>query len=217
MRPTPPRSPDAWTAGGPGLKVKDLRFSYRGGPAVLDIDELDFPAGRISALVGPNGAGKTTLARVVCGLESADTVLLDGKKLGAAARRAASYIVMQDVSRQLFAESVEQEVGLGLGEVDAAVLLEAVGLAGLEERHPQSLSGGQRQRLVIASALARRPRVCVFDEPTSGVGREHLLAIAGLMRQMANDGVVVIVITHDDELVEACADRVVALPRIQDA
>lgn len=215
LAPTPERGADTWADDAPGLRVEGLRFGYHRGRTVLDIDRMDFPAGRITALTGPNGAGKTTLARIVCGLEPegrAGSVSLDGERLTRQRRREAAYIVMQDVARQLFTESVEHEVELGLDDVDARALLAEVDLAGLEGRHPQSLSGGQRQRLVIASAMARRPRVCVFDEPTSGVGREHLLAIAALMRRLADDGVVVIVITHDEELIEACADRVVALP-----
>ncbi|WP_448852091.1 ABC transporter ATP-binding protein [Corynebacterium sp. 335C] len=215
LAPTPAREPDPWADDAPGLRVEGLRFGYRRGQTVLDVDRMDFPASRITALTGPNGAGKTTLARIVCGLEKENrgaAVSLDGVRLTADKRRGRAYIVMQDVARQLFTESVEHEVELGLDGVDARALLAEVDLAGLEDRHPQSLSGGQRQRLVIASAMARRPRICIFDEPTSGVGREHLLAIGTLMRRLADDGVVVIVITHDEELVEACADRVIALP-----
>ncbi len=215
LTPTPAREPDPWACDAPGLRVEGLRFGYGRGTTVLDIGRMDFPAGRITALTGPNGAGKTTLARVVCGLEKEgrdSAVTLDGERLKPERRRDIAYIVMQDVARQLFTESVEHEVQLGLDDVDVPALLAEVDLAGLEDRHPQSLSGGQRQRLVIASAMARRPRICIFDEPTSGVGREHLLAIGSLMRRLADDGVVVIVITHDEELIEACADRVVALP-----
>ncbi len=142
--------------------------------------------------------------------------------LSEAARTRESYVVMQDVGRQLFSESVLDEVTLGLdakdrAEVDVAALLAGVQLTGMEQRHPQSLSGGQRQRLVIASAMAQPSRVTIFDEPTSGVGRAHLQAIAGQMRALAEAGHVVIVITHDEELIDSCADAALHLPDINHA
>lgn len=206
-----------------GLTLEDVRFGYRGHP-VLDIDLLHLPAGRISALVGPNGAGKTTLAKVICGLVAparGSRISLDGRPTTQRGRTAASYIVMQDVHRQLFADTVAGEVTLGLPDerCDAAAtasLLSGLDLGELAGRHPLSLSGGQKQRLVIASAMACRKRVYVFDEPTSGVDRNHLVAIAGRMRALARDGAVVILISHDLELLELCADRICTVHPLSD-
>ena len=205
--PTPVKLPPP-TA--PGLVIENLRYSVN-GTRILNIEHMLFPAGKVTALVGPNGVGKTTLARVLCGLaqpERGATISLQGTALSARQRIASSYIVMQDVGRQLFAESVESEVTLGVREkVDTAAILAAFDLDTLQDRHPHSLSGGQRQRLVMASAMAQRKQVYIFDEPTSGVGIEHLEAIAQQFKQLANSGAVVIVITHDQELVAACADH----------
>ncbi len=204
-----------------GLVLENVSFGYRRRP-VLRIDRLDLPAGRISAVVGPNGAGKSTLAKVVCGLlrpGRGSRIALDGRPTTVRSRIAASYIVMQDVNRQLFSDSVAGEVSLGLDDgrrVDVDSLLETNSLSQLADRHPQSLSGGQKQRLVIASAMACDKRVYVFDEPTSGVDQRHLVAISAQLRALADAGAVVLVISHDPELLELCADRIVTVRPLAD-
>lgn len=201
-----------------GLEVRDLRFSY-GRRRVLDIESLSFPSGSVTAVVGDNGAGKSTLCRVLVGLERAERgtwIGLDGARAGAGARLAASAMVMQDVHRQLFSDTVRGEVVLGLtpdhlGGVDVEALLERFALAEFADRHPLSLSGGQKQRLTVAAAVARGARVHVFDEPTSGVDHRQLVEIGAQLRDIAEGGGVVIVVTHDPELVAECADRIVHL------
>ena len=187
--------------GGQGLLVEDLVVE-RGGRRILDIASLRFPAGAITGVTGVNGIGKTTLARAVCRLQRARRgarVTLDGQEL----RHGQAFLVMQDVHRQLFAESVSQEA--------SAPQLERLDLAGLAERHPLSLSGGQKQRLVIATAVDQDARVIVLDEPTSGVDYRHLLTIAAELRSLADEGRVVVVISHDIEFLNECADHVIEI------
>ncbi|WP_278971681.1 ABC transporter ATP-binding protein [Mobiluncus mulieris] len=224
-------SPDVNDPSSRGLRLENLRFSY-GNHQILDIPDFTFPAGRISVLVGQNGVGKTTLSRVICGLAKASgQISLNGKPLSRRERQRLAYIVMQDVHRQLFADSVLAEVTLGQkpyrpghGEPASAQatrmtpppervqeILADLDLWDLRERHPLSLSGGQKQRLVIASALAWRKQVYIFDEPTSGVDYRHLLQIADQLRTLADTGAVVIVVTHDFELLEHAADTVIRL------
>lgn len=206
------------------LHLRNIRFAY-GRHEVLDIESATFPAGEVTALIGPNGSGKSTLARVICGLASpkrGGSIHLDGKEMGAGARRKASQMVMQDVGRQLFAATVEEEVTLGLPKstrehVNVPAILRSLELDHAAKRHPQSLSGGQRQRLAIATAKAENARVYVFDEPTSGVGWRHLQSIAGLLRQLAATNAVVIVITHDHEFIAEAATHIVDMRRINRA
>lgn len=209
-------------AGGPGagergIEIRDLRFSY-GRTLVTDIPHMELRRGEITALTGPNGAGKSTLARILTGLtrQDAGTISLDGRALSARARTRACAMVLQDVDRQLFGETVVADVTMGLGrtaraELDLASLFASTGLDGLEDRHPQSLSGGQRQRVAIAGATAQAADVYVFDEPTSGVGYSHLLGIVTILRSLARAGAVVLVITHDEELIDEAADTVLRL------
>lgn len=98
--------------------------------------------------------------------------------------------------------------------VDTPLLLKQSGLSGYEKCHPQALSGGQQQRLVIATARAQKSKVYIFDEPTSGVGWRHLKEIALHLRSLAAQGAVVIVITHDAELIEESATRLVNMENI---
>lgn len=206
-----------------GLEIKNLAFRY-GRAKVLDVANLAFPRGEVSILIGPNGAGKSTLARVITGLAKPDkgaNLFWDGQRTSTKDLLRRSYIVMQDVHRQLFSESVAAEVALGttkgqLSETDVAALLAEFDLAEQISRHPLSLSGGQKQRLVIASAVAAQKELYVFDEPTSGVDYRHLVAIGNRLRQLARQGAAVIVITHDAELIDECADRVVRLEPLPD-
>jgi energy-coupling factor transport system ATP-binding protein len=195
------------------LRLEDIRVHY-GRRLVLDIPSLDVHAGEVTMLVGPNGAGKSTLASVICGLLAPDKggrILLNGKAMNERARLAASAMVMQDVERQLFSATVRTEVSLGTDVADPVPLLERFDLLNFADRHPLSLSGGQKQRLMIAAAVARDAAVYLFDEPTSGVDRRHLDAIGQQLRELASAGHVVLVITHDPELVDACADTIIAL------
>lgn len=217
-RPAPTRS---MRSNAPGLELHDVRFSY-GKREVLNIDQVEFRAGEVTALIGPNGSGKTTLARIICGLatpQRGGSIRLGGEEIGAGARRKASQLVMQDVGRQLFAATVTEEVTLGLSkkkrdQVDVPQILRSLELEHVANRHPQSLSGGQRQRLAIGVAEAEQAQVYVFDEPTSGVGWRHLQSISTLLRSLADSGAVVIVITHDHELIKESATHIVDLNEV---
>lgn len=201
--------------GSRGLELSAIRCRL-GGRTVLDIERVVFPAGEVTAIRGVNGAGKSTLARIVTGLQrSAGAVRLEGRPLSRRARQLASAIVMQDVQRQLFTDSVEAEIALAGGRgsrsVDTHDVLAALDLDVLARRHPLSLSGGQQQRLVVATVRVAGRRIVVFDEPSSGVDRRHLQSISDQIRRVAADGAVVLLISHDDDLLALAADRQLTL------
>lgn len=195
------------------LELLGVRCGF-GGRTVLEVDRAVFAAGEVTAIRGVNGAGKSTLARVVTGLQrGSGTLRLDGRALSIRARRRFSAIVMQDVQRQLFTDSVAAEIALAAGGdvVDTDAVLRALDLADLAHRHPLSLSGGQQQRLVVAAVRVAGRRVVIFDEPSSGVDRRHLRSISDQIRGVAASGAVVLLISHDDDLLALAADRQLTL------
>lgn len=187
-----------------------------GGRTVLDIERVSFPAGRVSAIRGVNGAGKSTLARIITGLQASEgKIILDGRLLTRTRRQRLSAIVMQDVQRQLFTDSVMAEIELaGTGATyapDPREVLRVLDLTDLAQRHPLALSGGQQQRLVVAAARVAGRRIVVFDEPSSGVDRRHLTSIAEEVRAVAAAGAVVLLISHDEDLLAVAADAELTL------
>ncbi|MCD4549097.1 ATP-binding cassette domain-containing protein [Schaalia sp. lx-260] len=205
------------------LILTDLEHAYQ-HQQVLRIPSLHIPAGRVCALIGPNGAGKSTLARILCGLREPSgkrsTIQWDGRSLNARERQKHSAVVMQDVHHQLFTQSVTEEIHLGkdpsVSANDIEDLISHYQLTDVETRHPQSLSGGQMQRVAMAAALARRAHIHIWDEPTSGIDARHLQRVAQQLTELAQAGHVVIVITHDSELIDACADHVLLLRSLKD-
>jgi energy-coupling factor transport system ATP-binding protein len=200
---------------GSGLELDGVQCRL-GGKLVVGVDRAWFPIGEVAAIRGPNGVGKTTLARIVVGLQKAPgQVRLEGRPLSRRARQRISGIVMQDVQRQLFSDTVRGEIELAAERAPAgpsvADVLSELDLADLAERHPLSLSGGQQQRLVVAAARVAGRRIVVFDEPSSGVDRRHLRSIADQIRQTAAAGAAVLVISHDEDLIALAADRELTL------
>ena len=121
-----------------------------------------------------------------------------------------SYMVMQDVNHQLFAETVLEEVLLGAddrAEAAALEILEKLQIAACKDRHPMSLSGGQKQRTAIASALLAGKKLLVFDEPTSGLDFRSMECTAQLLQSLGRDRTVLIV-THDMELIDRCCTHI---------
>ena len=183
----------------------------------LLLKNIHFKIGRgITALIGENGSGKTTLARLITGLNTGSGELyLKGSKTSAADLLKHTGLVLQNADHQLQMRSVREEIRACLfaacqtQHTDETIdkLLETFSLKKLSDRHPQSLSGGQKQRLVIACALAKNPDILILDEPTSGLDGDNMKRVAEALREQADRGKAVLLITHDLELLALCADQ----------
>lgn len=181
-------------------------------------------AGEVVCIIGPSGSGKSTLLRCVNGLERHDsgTITIDGQRVDPAHRsiRAVRTVVSMVFQRfNLFPhrtalENVTEGPIHVLREPAAAArdhgrqLLAHVGLAGRENIYPAQLSGGQQQRVAIARALAMRPKAILFDEPTSALDPELVGDVLRVMRSLADDGMTMVVVTHEMAFAREVADRV---------
>jgi glutamate transport system ATP-binding protein len=192
--------------------------------ALKDI-ELTVKRGEVVVVIGPSGSGKSTLCRTINRLETIDegTITLDGKDLpqegkALAALRAEVGMVFQ--SFNLFAhKTILENVTLGpikvrgMGKAEAEKkareLLDRVGVGHQAEKYPAQLSGGQQQRVAIARALAMEPKVMLFDEPTSALDPEMIKEVLDVMVDLAQQGMTMVVVTHEMGFARTAADRVV--------
>ncbi|HVD24808.1 MAG TPA: ATP-binding cassette domain-containing protein [Gaiellaceae bacterium] len=191
------------SGGPPAVALDGATYAYGDrhgvGPA-----ELELRRGEVVALVGPNGSGKTTLAKLAAGLLE--------PRSGRATIRGRTGYLSQDPGRYLVCERADEEVALGVdGDLARARrMLAAVGLAGLEGRHPRDLSSGERERLALAAVLVIEPDVLILDEPTRGVDPERKAKLAGLLTA-GRDRQATLVVTHDPVFAADVADRTVEL------
>ena len=209
----------------PAILARDLGFSYGPNAQALDGVSLEVPARATTAIVGQTGSGKSTLLRLLCGLEAADAGSLTVCGINAATkrgrrqvRRAVGY-VMQHPERQLFAQTVAEDIafgprnqGLSAAEVERRVAhaLDLVGLADRRDASPFELSGGQQRLAAIAGVLAMEPELLVLDEPTAGLDPRGRARLRALMADLAAHGVTLLQVTHSMEDA-ARADHVVVL------
>ena len=227
-----PDYPACEGTGEPVLCTKNLAIG-RNGKAVATGVDLAFKQGQITALVGANGAGKSTLALTLAGLlEPVDGEVSASGELAAGAHgvhpgdwkstELASRIsyVFQNPEHQFATGSVLDEVMLGPLRVGveesqarerARTLLRRFDLLRYENANPYTLSGGEKRRLTVAAALASAPRVLILDEPTFGQDRCTWMQMVQLIHGLRSDGVSIIVVTHDRELVTALGARVIEL------
>ena len=192
-----------------------MSLAYKKQPGLRNLSCPAAP-GDIIAIVGHNGAGKTTFSRALCGLhkETSGSYLWNGNPQKPKERMKRSYMVMQDVNYQLFAESVEAECTFGIKNPDtklAEQTLQELGLALFRERHPNTLSGGQKQRLAAASSMICGKELLVFDEPTSGLDYDSMVRLSALIRRLSDIGKVIFIVTHDYEFVCRTCTRVLHL------
>ncbi len=211
------------------LQVKDVYKSFEGkGQEVLRGVSLHVNKGDVTAILGPSGSGKTTLLRCINFLERADsgTMIFDGQtydmhrvpKDQIRRIRKKTAFVFQNYNLFLN-QTVLNNVTLGLtsgrkvpreeAETRAMQALRRVGMAEKAAAYPGSLSGGQQQRVSIARAIAAEPELIYFDEPTSALDPELIGEVLSVMRELAQDGMTMLVVTHEMEFARHVSSQVV--------
>ena len=200
---------------GNDLNIKKLEYNFKEGSR-LKIDDISFGLGNIYGITGKNGCGKSTFLRVMTGLDDKgkSEIIFNGKMLNKKDRLKNSALVMQDVNHQLFTDSVEEEIKLGVKDLSQDRLdkvLYGLELTELKDRHPMSLSGGQKQRVAIASVLCKNSRFIFFDEPTSGMDYKNMIRISKLIKEMSTKDNIIFIVSHDNEFLNETADSILCL------
>jgi len=194
----------AATRGERVCRLERVQFAYCAGLPVVDGIDLELRRGEVVALGGANGTGKTTIAKLAAGLVKPDA--------GTVELRGRAAMLLQDPSRYCIRERADEEVAIGVQGDRGRTLgaLAAMGLAGMESRHPRDLSTGERERLALASVLVIDPDVLVLDEPTRGVDPQRKAELAELLRA-GSERRATLVVTHDEEFARVVADRSITL------
>ncbi|MDD3985988.1 MAG: ATP-binding cassette domain-containing protein [Methanobacterium sp.] len=206
------------------IETKDITYEYPDGTKALETVNFIAEKGEIVALLGPNGAGKSTLFLHFNGIirPTWGTVVIDGKTVNYNKKelmkiRQKVGIVFQNPDDQLFAPTVIEDVafgpmnmGLSKDEVEQRVkeALYRVDMDGFEKKPPHHLSGGEKKRVAIAGILAMKPKIMVLDEPTSGLDPKGASQILKLLYQLNNEGMTIVISTHDVDLVPIYASKV---------
>jgi len=216
---------DAPSAGrGKALVVLDHVDKWFGDLHVLKDIDLTVSTGEVVVVIGPSGSGKSTLCRTINRLETIDkgSITLDGQPLPAEGKELANLraeVGMVFQSFNLFAhKTILENVTLGpikvrkqpkaAAEAKAQELLDRVGVGHQAAKYPAQLSGGQQQRVAIARALAMEPKVMLFDEPTSALDPEMIKEVLDVMVDLAQQGMTMVVVTHEMGFARTAADRV---------
>ncbi|MHC3380609.1 amino acid ABC transporter ATP-binding protein [Haloarcula sp. H-GB5] len=210
----------------PLLSIDDLHKSY-GSEEVLEGVGLEMDQGDVTVLIGPSGSGKSTLLRCVNRLTEINSgrIALDGQDVTGADTdvnelRKQVGMVFQDFN--LFAHLTALEnvtlgpkkvLGMDAADAEAAGRnhLEQVGLLEQADSYPAELSGGQKQRVGIARALAMDPELLLFDEPTSALDPELVGEVVEVMRDLADEGITMLVVSHEMDFARSAASDIVFL------
>ena len=221
------------TTAQPMVKMQDVHKRF-GSLEVLKGIDLDVAAGEVVCLIGPSGSGKSTLLRCINHLEStyAGRLYVDGELIGyrekggklyelspkdAAKQRRDIGMVFQHFNLFPHRTALENVMEAPIqvkrksakeAREQARTLLDQVGLASKADAYPAQLSGGQQQRVAIARALAMEPKLMLFDEPTSALDPELVGEVLRVMRDLAQQGMTMVVVTHEMGFARDVADRV---------
>lgn len=206
------------------IKVSNLKKKY-GNLEVLKDISINIEEGEVLCVIGPSGSGKSTFLRCLNALEEVDggEVLVLGNdifKKGANINRIREDIGMVFQNFNLFphltvlenivmAPQLIKKVSKKDAELKACELLRKVGLEDKKNNYPSSLSGGQKQRVAIARALAMEPKILLFDEPTSALDPEMVGEVLNVMKDLAKEGMTMVIVTHEMGFAREVSDRVI--------
>lgn len=210
------------------ISIRKISKSF-GSNLVLDGISLDVAQGEVVCVIGASGSGKSTLLRCVNGLETYDSgdITVDNQRVDQVGHHMVAIrekVAMVFQRFNLFPHRTALE-NVMEGPVyvkrepresaarNARALLAQVGLAGKEDAYPHRLSGGQQQRVAIARALAMQPHAILFDEPTSALDPELVGEVLSVMRALADQGMTMMVVTHEMGFAREVADRVIFIDR----
>ena len=205
------------------ISVKDLHKSF-GGVTVLDGISTDIEKGDVVCIIGPSGSGKSTFLRCLNRLETPDSgkIFLDGvdltdpaadlnrqrMKMGMVFQQFNLFPHMTVLKNLTLAPMLLKKESQQTAEQRAMALLDRVGLADRAQEYPSRLSGGQKQRIAIVRALCMEPEVLLFDEPTSALDPEMVGEVLDVMKELAQSGMTMVVVTHEMGFAREVASRV---------
>lgn len=209
----------------PIIVIENVNKSFGHVKAVIDVS-MKVDRGEVVVVIGPSGGGKSTLLRCINNLEHIDSghIFVDGVSITEAPNinevRAEIGMVFQlfnlfphltALENIILAQRVVRKRGRKEAETVAHEQLAKVGIAEKWESYPSQLSGGQQQRVAIARALAMHPKIMLFDEPTSALDPEMIKGVLDVMLDLAQEGMTMVVVSHEMGFVRAAADRVILL------
>ena len=185
------------------MKTAAITKTYN-GRIVLDLPELNLPEGQITAVIGPNGSGKSTFAKILAGIERADS------KKGALSGASVGYLPQKSFP---FRMSTEKNILLnGSDPARAAELMRALQIDGLAGQSAKKLSGGETARMALCRVLMKRYDLLILDEPTTAMDMESTLASEKLVRAVCDEqGCAILLITHSISQARRISDRVLVL------
>lgn len=203
----------------PAVTVKEVWFRYeKNAPDVLRGVSFQIQRGSIAAVVGGNGTGKSTTLKAICNIcrPYRGSVLIDGKRVdkykAGELFRGNLAMLPQDPQSLFVKKTVREDLAeMCEGEGSAGRIEEIAGIcdiAHLLDSHPYDLSGGEQQRAALAKVLLTEPKILLLDEPTKGIDNFFKLTFAGILRELKNKGVTVIMVSHDVEFCARYADSV---------
>jgi len=205
------------------IKIRGLKKNF-GNLEVLKGIDLDVAEKEVVVIIGPSGSGKSTLLRCINYLEepTSGTIEIDGMELTSeaninAVRREVGMVFqrfnlfphMTVLENLKLAPMKVRSISQGEAENMSLELLEKVGLASKANSYPEQLSGGQQQRVAIARALAMKPKALLFDEPTSALDPEMINEVLDVMKELAHEGMTMVVVTHEMGFAREVGSRVV--------